>query len=225
MLLAASVAARLPRLPVEHGLVRRPSLRGAIVSLVAPGVAWVLFWYTAVFVLLRIGFQLYQPTLLAAGEDDLRVHGLVLGGLNLVAGLAALLLVLRVHGRFGERRTATGVLLLLALSFAGLTGAVLLAIPVLFCLQQVSFAFLQPIGRTALNHRIASGDRASLLSAQSMLARLAFGAVLAVGHWDAALEARLDDTYLVLAGIALLCAVLAFLGHRGSARLETAPRG
>ena len=53
----------------------------------------------------------------------------------------------------------------------------------LFCLQQVSFGFLQPLGRTALNDRIASTDRASLLSAQSLLARLAFAGVLALGSW------------------------------------------
>lgn len=225
MLAAAALAWRLPearRAPEVH---LRPRLSRAAASLAAPGVPWVLGWYLAVFVLLRVGFQLYQPTLLAAGADDLRIHGLVLAALNLVAGLSAFV-VLRVFGALGERGTAALVLLLLAASFGGLALGAPWALTPLFTLQQVSFGFLQPIGRTALNQRIPAGERAALLSVQSLLARLAFGALLFGVAWDAALTSALPRTYALLAGAAAGCAVLAMALHpRGRPRLETGPGG
>jgi predicted MFS family arabinose efflux permease len=212
------------------GSVRRitpspPSWSGVRQAMAQPGVGWILGWYVAVFVLLRLGFQLYQPTLLALGARDLRLHGALLGGLNLVSGLAALWVV-RVHVRLGERATASLVLLLIAASFAGLSLPVPAAMPLLCCLQQVAFAFLQPVGRTALNRRIAGGDRATLLSVQSMLARLACAAALALGPWNAALAGRLPSTYRALALLALLGALVVHATHRRAAPpLETTPRG
>ncbi len=210
MLFAAATALRLakdpPRAPVPAAAAHgpRPGLRGA---LAAPGVAWGLAWYLVVFVLLRVGFQLYQPTLLAEGATDLRVHGALLGALNLVAGLSVYV-VRRVHGRYGERLTSGLVVGLQALSFAGLALAGGGWVFPLFCLQQVSFAFLQPIGRTSLNHRIPAEQRAALLSLQSLLARLAFGALLALGTWDAALGSALRGSYAALALAAALAAVV-----------------
>lgn len=225
MLAAGLAASRLPPAAAEGAVSRRPRLGAALGALLRPGVAWVLAWYVAVFALLRVGFQLYQPTLLAVGADDLRLHGLLLGALNLAAGLAAFL-VMRVHGRWGEGWTASGVLGLLALSFLGLSALPVALLLPLFCLQQVSFAFLQPVGRTALNHRIPAPERTSLLSAQSMLARLAFGVVLLSDRWDAALGADLGGTYLGLAVVALALAVLCRLTRPGRRlALETGPGG
>jgi MFS family permease len=225
MLAAGLVALRLPAPGRGSAPLPRPRVGALLGALVRPGVLWVLAWYVAVFVLLRVGFQLYQPTLLAVGTEDLRVHGLLLGALNLVAGLAAFF-VLRVHGRWGEARTASGVLCLLAVSFLGLSGLAAWWLLPLFCLQQVSLAFLQPLGRTALNHRSPAAERTTLLSAQSMLARLAFGCVLLSGHWDAALGDGLGGTYL---GLALAAAGLAALFRMTRAgrrfALETGPGG
>lgn len=207
MLAAALVAARLPASRPPGSPIGRPTLKGMLAALRLPGVAWVLAWYVAVFVLLRVGFQLYQPTMIAVGAADLRLHGLMLGVLNLVAGLAALL-VTRVHGRWGEGRTAAGVLFVLAVSFAGLAGLGAWMLLPMFCLQQVSFGFLQPIGRTALNQRIPDAERASLLSAQSMLARMAFGLILLSGRWDDALDTALGSTYFCLAAVAVALAIL-----------------
>jgi MFS family permease len=228
MLAAAVVAFRLPavRRPAPaSGTGSRPASRLARLRLApmaralrSPGVAWVMVWYAAVFVLLRVGFQLYQPTLLAVRAEALWVHGAVLGLLNLFAGLAALL-VGPVHVRWRERGSAVAVLLLLAASFAGLAaalplGRLLLLLTPLFALQQIAFAFLQPLGRTALNHRIPAEDRTTLLSAQSMLARLLFGLVLACVRWGDSLEAELSRTYLVVAGAAVLAALLLGRTHR-----------
>lgn len=212
MLLAAGLAWRLPESRPAPEVRLRPRLSNAAAALGAPGVAWVLGWYLAVFVLLRVGFQLYQPTLLAAGADDLRLHGLVLAALNLVAGLSAFV-VLRVFGALGERGTAGMVLGLLALSFGGLALGAGPALVPLFTLQQVAFGFLQPIGRTALNQRIPAAERAALLSVQSLLARLAFGALLFGAAWDTALTSALPRTYGLLAGAAAACALLALALH------------
>jgi len=221
MLGAAFVASRLPALPFAAALRPRPGMSGIGAGLRQHGVLWVLFWYMAVFVLLRLGFQLYQPTLLAAGTDDLRLHGLTLGLLNLVAGLSAFF-VLRIHTRHGERSTSIFVLLLLAVSFAGLSLVGNLMVAALFCLQQISFAFLQPIGRTALNHRVAPERRAAMLSAQSMAARLGFAVVLMSGDWDAALADWLPATYGTLAAVAVGCALVVALTWPGPPRgLET----
>jgi len=202
-----------------------PSWAGMRRALSQPGVVWILGWYVAVFLLLRLGFQLYQPTLLALGASDLRLHGLLLGGLNLVAGLAALFVV-RVHARLGERATAGLVFLLLALSFGGLSLNDALAMPLLCGLQQVAFAFLQPVGRTALNRRISGSERATLLSVQSMLARLATALVLAFGPWNAALAEQLPSTYLSLALLSIMAALLFHATHRSRvSALETTPPG
>ena len=201
MLGAAVAAARLPPTGRAAAGIGQPSLGGLLRSLSLPGVLRVLLWYVAVFVLLRVGFQLYQPTLLDRGASDLRLHGLLYGALNLVAGLAAFG-VLGTHARLGDRGTAALVLLMLALSFLGLALAGRPLLLPLFCLQQVGFGFLQPVGRTALNRLIPGEQRASLLSAQSLVARLAFGGLLATGLWDAALGPGLGQTYLALAALA-----------------------
>jgi MFS family permease len=224
MLLAALLATRLPEPRRTRG-ARLPRLSSLLAGLRAPGVAWVLGWFVAAFALVRVGFQLYQPTLLALGAGDLRLHGLLLAVLNLVAGLSAFF-VIRIWGALGERRAAGLVLLLLSLSFGGLAlGSAWLLAPLL-ALQQVAFAFLQPLGRTALNQRIPSAERASLLSVQSLLARLAFGALLFAGHWETAFTTTLSRTYFELAAAALLLAGFAVFAHPDrKARLETAPDG
>ena len=203
MLGAAVAAARLPPTGRAARGLGAPSLGGLARSLARPGVGRALLWYVAVFVLLRVGFQLYQPTLLDRGASDLRLHGLLLGALNLVAGLSAFG-VLSTHARLGERGTSALVLLMIALSFLGLALAGRALLLPLFCLQQVGFGFLQPVGRTALNRLIPGEQRASVLSAQSLVARLAFGGLLALGLWDAALGPDLGRTYLVLAALAAL---------------------
>ena len=162
-----------------------------------PGVLWCFAWFAAVFVLLRVGFQLYQPSLLHREFSDLRIHGATFAALNLVAGTAAVF-VPAVYSRLGERGTALAVLVLIALAFSGLAVAGPLALLPCLALQQVSFAFLQPVGRTALNHRVPSRDRASLLSAQSVAGRLAFAGVLGVAG-GASILRDLDHTYAVLA--------------------------
>ncbi len=222
MLLAAGCAYALPALR-RPAAAAQPSLAGVVTALRMPGVTWVLAWYAVVFVLLRMGFQLYQPTLISEEVHDLVRHGGMFALLNLIAGLSAFM-VTPVFRRLGERGTATLVLLLIFLSFAGVVplvgralGLGLLGVQLaLFALQQTSFGFLQPVGRTALNQRIPSSNRTSVLSAQSMLGRLAVAIVLLGGRWDDAFESGLDTTYTALAGVALVGALLLFVTHRGT---------
>lgn len=217
MLFASLAAFSLP--PVRPAERVRPRPLAALRRMVEPSLSWVVCWYAVVFVLVRTGFQLYQPTLLDRGVTSLGWHGGLFSLLNLLAA-GATLLVPFVFRRFEERGTASFVLALLTLSFAGLAfgaGGLGRLVP-LFALQQVGFAFLQPVGRTALNQRIGSSDRASMLSAQSLLARLAFGSLLWAGRWDDALDEGLDTTYLVLAGAALMLGVVLHISHRAGRR-------
>jgi len=214
MLAAAVVASRLPPLPA-HAVRPRPAWRAAGRQLLQRPVLWIVLWFTSIFVLLRLGFQLYQPTLLAAGAHDLRLHGGLLCLLNLVAGLSANG-VRRLHARLGERGTTTLVGLLMACSFGGLAVASPAWLLPLFCLQQVAFGFMQPVGRTALNQRVGSGERATLLSAQSLLARLAFALVLALlagSPWERPPEAQLPGIYLALAVLAAGLTLALHVGH------------
>lgn len=226
---AVLLAARLPVIRVAHAADRPKLITGLRQGLSKPGVLWVLSWYVIVFVLLRLGFQLYQPTLIAVGQTDLRLHGGLLAALNLVAGLATLLIA-GTHRRLGEGASSLGVLVLLGVSFAGLAGLPTLGLLPLFILQQVSFGFLQPVGRTALNKRVASSHRATLLSLQSLLARLAFaGALFLLGGPAAASGLRrldaaaLPDLYLGLAVSCLVLLVLMGVWRRRTLDSESAP--
>ena len=220
LLAAAVVGWRLPRLASAGPGRPRPSLAAAARQLARADVLWVSLWYTSLFVLLRVGFQLYQPTLLAAGAHALWIHGGLLCVLNLVAGVSAGRIG-RIHGRLGERGTTGLVGGLMAASFVGLALAPAAWLLPLFCLQQVSFGFMQPVGRTALNHRVPGSERASLLSAQSMLARLAFAGVLAVlagSPWEKPPEDDLPPLYATLAVVAVAALGVLHLLHGRMAR-------
>jgi MFS family permease len=225
MLAAACVAWRLPTGVGRSRSLNGPRWTSVFRQLARPDILWVVGWYTTVFVFLRLGFQLYQPTLLAAGLSDPRWPGGVLCLLNLVAGVSAIY-VSGIHRRLAERGTAWLVVLLMAVSFVGLSfGSVVLLAPLL-CLQQVSFGLMQPVGRTALNHRIDGAERASMLSAQSVLARLAFGLILLMlsgGRWDQPPEDSLGPLYLVLAGAALVAGVFWWWLHPAWTRAGDAP--
>lgn len=226
MLAAAVVAWRLPVPQGSTAELRRPRWTSVLKQLARPDILWVVGWYTTVFVFLRLGFQLYQPTLLAEGVDDLRWHGGVLCLLNLVAGVSAVYIG-RVHRRLGERGTAWLVVLLMAVSFVGLAGGNLALLAPLLCLQQVSFGLMQPVGRTALNHRIGGAERASMLSAQSVVARLAFGVILlglSGSTPDQPPEAALTLIYLVLAGVALAAGAVWWVLHPRMAGGDDHPR-
>jgi MFS family permease len=221
MLGAAGAALALPRAPRADRAVVSPGLppRRLLADMARPGVLWCFAWFAVVFVLLRVGFQLYQPTLIDEGISSLWHHGAVFGLLNLVAGMAALS-VRPVHDRLGERGTSQGVLVFLAVAFTGLAlGPAWLLLPML-AMQQVSFAFLQPVGRTALNHRVPSRDRAWMLSVQSVAGRLLFAGVLVLADGDLAVG-DLPGTYLALAGAsAVLAVVLRFTAPRSAPRGE-----
>ncbi len=232
MFLAGVIAWGLPS-EVRRGAPSRPapSLRTAARALRFEGVVWVFGWYAAVFVLLRIGFQLYQPTLLAEDVTDLRLHGGLLCVLNLVAACAAFA-VMRTYARLGERGTAFTVLALLGASFAGLaafgsdfgtTWTTFAVIALLCAWQQVSFGFMHPLGRTALNQRIPPAERASLLSAQSVSARILFSAVMFFAPWDEMLASDLHDTYVTLAVVAFALAGLFFVTHHSGRRRTPRP--
>ena len=83
-------------------------------------------------------------------------------------------------------------------------------------LQQVAFGLMQPVGRTALNHRVSGPERTSLLSAQSVVARAAFGLILLLlsgPEWRRPPEEVLTPVYLGLAAVALVLGALWWALH------------
>lgn len=215
MIAATFVALKLPSVRKTPQKRNRPRWTSILRQLLRPPVIWVVGWYTTVFVFLRVGFQLYQPTLLAEGIHDLRWHGATLSLLNLVAGISAIY-VASLHRRLRERGTSYLVVLLIALSFVGLSGGQLFLLAPLLCLQQISFGIMQPLGRTSLNHRVGSAERASLLSAQSVVARFSFGLILMLlseSDWNYQPDQSLTPSYLVLAAIAAGAGILWWALH------------
>jgi hypothetical protein len=134
-----------------------------------------VFFSVLVFTLLRMGLYLYPAYLDRAGLDTAWI-GLVLALLSVVgAGVAAR--IETVRRLLGEGRMAWLMPLLLAASYFGLGrwfavwGLGLLAI------QSAVNGIYSPFSKELLNREIAdSGQRATVLSVESMARRLAFGA-------------------------------------------------
>jgi predicted MFS family arabinose efflux permease len=128
-----------------------------------------------VFVLLRMGLYLNPPYLSGAGLDTAWI-GVVLALLS-VAGAVAAQRIESVRRHLGEARLLWSMPLALAVSYAlcgrfvAVWGVALLAVPALVN------GLYSPFSKELLNREIAdSGQRATVLSVESMARRLAFGA-------------------------------------------------
>ncbi len=128
-----------------------------------------------VFTLLRMGLYLYPPYLAGAGLDTAWV-GLVLA-LLYVVGAAGAQRIESVRRRIGERGLVWAMPLALALSYAVLGSFVAVWGVLLLAVQSLVNGLYSPFSKELLNREIAdSGQRATVLSVESMARRLAFGA-------------------------------------------------
>jgi predicted MFS family arabinose efflux permease len=142
---------------------------------VDPALRFAVFFSLLIFTLLRMGLYLYPPYLNQAGLNTAWV-GIVLALLSVV-GAASAARIEPIRARLGEGRLVWGMPLLLAASY--------LALGRWFAIWGIGFLVVQalvnglysPFSKELLNREIAdSGQRATVLSVESMARRLAFGA-------------------------------------------------
>lgn len=162
-----------------------------------------------VFTLVRMGLYLHQPYLQQAGLD-LAYVGAVLAALSLVGawGASRIEAIRRV---FGETNLVWLMPLLLAVSYGALGlwfatwGVLLLGI------QSLVNGVYSPFSKELVNREVAdSGQRATVLSVESMARRLAFGAFApAVG---AMIDVRGLGAGLALCGLAGVAGAIFLVG-------------
>jgi predicted MFS family arabinose efflux permease len=127
------------------------------------------------FTLLRMGLYLYPPYLEHAGLDTAWI-GIVLA-LLYVVGAAGAQRIEWFRRRLGETGLVWAMPLLLAVSYAGLGRFVAVWGVALLAMQSLVNGIYSPFSKELLNREIAdSGQRATVLSVESMARRLAFGA-------------------------------------------------
>jgi predicted MFS family arabinose efflux permease len=127
------------------------------------------------FTLLRMGLYLYPPYLDHAGLDTAWI-GVVLALLSVVGAIGAQRIE-RVRRMLGETGLVWALPLALAVSYAVLGRFVTVFGIGLLAVQSLVNGIYSPFSKELLNREIAdSGQRATVLSVESMARRLAFGA-------------------------------------------------
>jgi MFS family permease len=135
---------------------------------------WIMGYSAVVFTLLRVTIVLYQPYLDSRGFS-LTARGLVFAGIHVLAALVATRAI-HLRRRLGEDALVWGVLGMLAVSFL-----LLYAVPgpwvlILLAVQAVASGLYSPLVKPMINREIAdSGRRATVLSIESIMRRLAIG--------------------------------------------------
>jgi predicted MFS family arabinose efflux permease len=143
--------------------------------IVEPPLRFAVGFSVLVFTLLRMGLYLYPAYLDAAGLDDAWI-GLSLAALSLAAAHGAFRIE-AVRRAVGEGALVWGLPLVIALSYAALGRWFTLWGLLLLGVQYVCNGVYSPFSKELLNREIRdSGQRATVLSVESMARRLVFGA-------------------------------------------------
>lgn len=175
------IAAMFSETPPAH--VRTRSARhlmgdAARIALTTPAVRWAIALATVAVVSSHVYFFLQQPFLQGLGIP-VAWFGAVLAGTKVVTALVANV-AHRVDARFGQRRVAG---IMVTVPVVGL-GAMAMAASPLGALWLLSRGILdglwQPLANLYVNRLVPSDVRATLLSLQSLVARLGLAAALAL---------------------------------------------
>jgi predicted MFS family arabinose efflux permease len=176
---AAALVSMMMREPAFEREDEAPFLTGiahaARAVFTRPSLLFAVVFSVLVFTLLRMGLYLYPPYLDAAGLDVAWV-GTTLAVLS-IAGAVGASRIESIRRAFGESRLIWTLPLAVAISYGlmsrwfAIWGIAVLAI------QSVVNGIYSPFSKELLNREIAdSGQRATVLSVESMARRLAFGA-------------------------------------------------
>ncbi len=164
---------------------------------------WVIAYSAVAFVLLRATVYLYQPYLNTRGFG-IKETGFVFAGIYLVATFVA------HHGHrlrriLGERTLVWGLLGTLAGSFLLLNKIAGQWVLVLLAVQAVATGLYSPLVKSMLNREIsASGNRATMLSMESIAKRIAMGIFSPIAGYYGESEAMYLCGGIGFVGIGLL---------------------
>lgn len=225
----AALAALFLREP-ESAKAGRAARTGAILGASLRSLAreapvrWIAVYYASLFVWLRLAFYTYQPKLREVGHEDFARIGALFALLNVAAAIVSRGAA-RIVGRLGEGATLFSMqgALLATFVFLGLSRSPLAFLA--FFVQQAPFGLHFPVVFNATNRLVPSERRATVLSLQSLLGRLAFAAYFPAFGWLAE-RSGLERAYLVSAGLgAGVLGVLALLRHRPPSEGSSCPAG
>ncbi|MFQ5843469.1 MAG: MFS transporter [Planctomycetota bacterium] len=196
---ACALAMREP--PVQRRLSTREITRGAIRDVIGiPGILRVIAYSVGVFLLLRAAVVSFFNPVLDACFVPVDSFGLVLAATNVI-GAAAVYLMPRLLRRYGERPCLVVVPLSLVLMFGLLIPLRTPPAAALFCIQGAMFGVYPVLIRTMLNRLVPSAERrATILSIESMVCRVAFALAAVYAGWALGalgLGAALGTTALV----------------------------
>jgi MFS family permease len=181
MLLGGLCALAMREPPVARRASTREITVGATRDVVRiPGIARVILYSVGVFVLLRAAVVIfYNPSMKASGVP-VHFYGTILAAVN-VTGAVAAVGAHRLLARIGEGPLLWAMPLSMVIMFALLA---LVRIPLaaaLFCIQGAVYGAYPLVVRSILNRHVPSASRrATILSIESMVCRIAFGLVAAL---------------------------------------------
>jgi len=200
--------------------VRTPlhQLSSVLQRLRDPVLGWMCVFFGALYILSHIPFVFVQPYLRTVlAELDMAAQTPIAIGLVIAAMMATSAVlawyVVPLRNRFGTKAMFVAALLLQTAIIAAMAWIIHPAIVMLLVLRMVPGTLTRPFVLEAIQPRLASGYRATYLSMQSLLARIAFSGSLFVAAYAVTGTRSLDREALlaILPGFALLGAVITFV--------------
>jgi hypothetical protein len=219
-LVALGLAFAFSEPPAERQARRPLAQLGAVArSLRQPGLRWVFVFVVTMTVFNHVPYELAQPYL------DLVLSGRGVGTFTPAASgvmMALMMGAASVASRFaaplrrrvGVAAVLLGAMVLQGMVLGGLALAVHPVVVVLLLARSIPGALAQPLALQCVLPRLDAGLKATYLSVQSLVGRLAFAAALAGGaHWVGGMEGLGAEAIARLAAtaLALLIAVAAGL--------------
>ena len=169
---------------MKRRLSTREITVGALRDVVhVPGILRLIAYSVGVFVLLRAAVVSFFNPVLKANEIPVDNFGLVLAATNVV-GACTVYLMPGLMKRFGERVFMAAMPLSLVVMFVLLIVVRAPTAAALFCIQGAMFGVYPLLMRTLLNRLVPSPERrATILSIESMVCRVAFALVAVWAGW------------------------------------------
>jgi len=205
-------------------------LRAVVSALRNPGLRWIFAFAVAMTVFNHVPYELAQPYLrLVLADHAVDAFTPLASGVMMAVMMAIAAVASGRADTLSRRFGVPGVLLssmaLQGLVLAGLSLVVHSVIVVLLLMRSVPGALARPLQMQCILPNIEGHLRATYLSVQSLVGRLAFATTLAVGSWAVGGLDRLDGSAIhTLAQGAFITVSLVFCGlllRRGAVRVAS----